>query len=121
MVVDPSSVNRETELKRPIRVDHTNFFKWLLKLIHSHMRVQQVVNDTDPLMWWNQHQSEFPHLVLGGRITNQSSHTLSLESSPARVPSRLVYTGLNVGLKHLKKETRLINERFESVMGECVI
>jgi hypothetical protein len=25
------------------------------------------------------------------------------------------------GLEHLKKETRLIDERFESVMGGCVI
>jgi hypothetical protein len=25
------------------------------------------------------------------------------------------------GLEHLKRETRLIDERFESVKGECVI
>jgi hypothetical protein len=35
--------------------------------------------------------------------------------------TRLTYTGLNGGLEHLKIETRLINERFPSVMGECVI
>ena len=35
--------------------------------------------------------------------------------------TRLVYTGLIGGLEHLKIETRLINERFASVMGECVI
>ena len=35
--------------------------------------------------------------------------------------TRLVYTGLNGGLEHLKIETRLIDERFASVMGECVI
>ena len=86
-----------------------------------------MVNDTDPLMWWKQHQSEFPHLVLGGRITSQSSHfvlgIITRKSSHVKTEgsTRLVYTGLNVGLKHLKKETRLINERFESVMGECVI
>ncbi len=34
MDVDPSSVNGETEL-------------------NAYMRVQQVANDTDPLMWWN--------------------------------------------------------------------
>ena len=34
---------------------------------------------------------------------------------------RLVSTGLREGLEHLKIETRLINERFTSVMGECVI
>jgi hypothetical protein len=33
----------------------------------------------------------------------------------------LTYTGLRVGLEHLKIETRLINERFASVMGEFVI
>jgi hypothetical protein len=34
----------------------------------------------------------------------------------------LVYTWLSGGLEHLKIETRLIiDERFESVMGECVI
>ncbi len=35
--------------------------------------------------------------------------------------TRLTYTGLCGGLEHLKIETRLINERFASVMGECVI
>ena len=35
--------------------------------------------------------------------------------------TRLTYTGLSGGLEHLKIETRLIDERFESVMGECVI
>jgi hypothetical protein len=34
--------------------------------------------------------------------------------------TRLVYTGLCGGLEHLKIETRLIDERFASVMGECV-
>ena len=32
-----------------------------------------------------------------------------------------VHTRLSEGLEHLKIETRLIDERFESVMGECVI
>ena len=35
--------------------------------------------------------------------------------------THLAYTGLGEGLEHLKIETRLINERFASVMGECVI
>ena len=35
--------------------------------------------------------------------------------------TRLVYTGLLGGLEHRKIETRLIDERFESVMGECEI
>ncbi len=35
--------------------------------------------------------------------------------------TRLVYAGLCGGLEHLKIETRLRDERFESVKGECVI
>ncbi len=31
------------------------------------------------------------------------------------------YTGLHGGLEHLKIETKLIDERFASVMGECVM
>jgi hypothetical protein len=34
--------------------------------------------------------------------------------------TRLVYTGFHGGLEHLKIETRLIYERFASVMGEYV-
>ena len=34
--------------------------------------------------------------------------------------TRLAYTGLVGGLEHLKIGTRLIDERFPSVMGECV-
>ena len=37
------------------------------------------------------------------------------------VSTRLVYTGLLGGLEHLKKETRLRDERSENVKGECVI
>ncbi len=33
----------------------------------------------------------------------------------------LTYTGLCGGLEHLKIETRLTDERFASVMGECEI
>ncbi len=33
--------------------------------------------------------------------------------------ARLTYTVLYGGLEHLKIETRLIDERFPSVMGEC--
>ena len=35
--------------------------------------------------------------------------------------TRLTYTGLRGELEHLKTKTRLIDERFASVMGECVI
>ena len=34
---------------------------------------------------------------------------------------RLTHTGWHGGLTHLRIETRLINERFASVMGACVI
>ncbi len=33
----------------------------------------------------------------------------------------LGYTGLCVGMEHLKIKTRLIDERFPRVMGECAI
>ena len=35
--------------------------------------------------------------------------------------TRLAYAGLCGGLEHVKIETRLMEERFESVTGECVI
>jgi hypothetical protein len=35
--------------------------------------------------------------------------------------TRLTYTGLFGELEHLKIKTRLIDEKFASVMGECVI
>ena len=28
--------------------------------LQVYMEVQQVTNDTDPLMWWKEHQQEFP-------------------------------------------------------------
>ena len=42
-------------------------------------------------------------------------------NAEAEGSTRLTYTGLCGGLEHLKIETRLIDERFVSVMGECVI
>ena len=63
MDVDPSSVNGETEL-------------------NAYMRVQQVANDTDPLMWWKQHQEEFP------RLTHMARQYLSVPGSSAS-PERL--------------------------------
>jgi hypothetical protein len=35
--------------------------------------------------------------------------------------THLAYTGLRGGLEHLKIGKRLIDERFASVIGECVI
>jgi hypothetical protein len=36
--------------------------------LQEYMKVQQVPNDTDPLMWWKQYPQEFPDLV---RMTRQ--------------------------------------------------
>ncbi len=63
MDVDPSSVNGETEL-------------------NAYMRMQQVVNDTDPLMWWKQHQEEFPCLA---RMTRQYLAVPASSASPERL------------------------------------
>ena len=63
MDVDPSSVNGETEL-------------------NAYMRVQQVANDTDPLMWWKQHQQELPRLV---RMARQYLAVPASSVSPERL------------------------------------
>ena len=63
MDVDPSSVNGETEL-------------------NAYMRVQQVANDTDPLMWWKQHQQEFPRLA---RMVRQYLSVPASSASPERL------------------------------------
>jgi hypothetical protein len=39
----------------------------------------------------------------------------------AEESTRLGYTGILGELEHLKIKTRLIDEKFASVMGECVI
>ncbi len=61
--VDPSSVNGETEL-------------------NAYIRVQQVAEDTDPLMWWKQYQQEFPRLA---RMTRQYLVVSVSSSSPERL------------------------------------
>ena len=43
------------------------------------------------------------------------------QENKAEGSTRLTYTGLRGELEHLKIETRLIDERFASVMGECEI
>ena len=61
--------------------------------LQAYMQVQQVSNDTDPLMWWNQHQQEFPDLV---RMTRQYLTVPVTSESPERFFSRvgLVQTDL---------------------------
>jgi hypothetical protein len=47
--------------------------------------------------------------------------TLKTDLPKAEGCTRHGYTAFRGGLEHLKIETRLINERLTSVMGECVI
>jgi hypothetical protein len=48
----------------------------------AYMEVQQVSNDTDPLMWWKPHQQEFPDL---DRMARQYLTVPSPESFFSRV------------------------------------
>jgi hypothetical protein len=59
----------------------------------TYMQVQQVTNDTDPLMWWKQHQQEFPDL---SRMARQYLTVPVTSESPERFFSRvgLVQTDL---------------------------
>ena len=70
----PFSVNGKTEL-------------------NACMRVQQVSNDTDPLMWWKQHQPEFPRLARLARqylaVSASSASAEKLFSSVGLVKSDL--------------------------------
>jgi hypothetical protein len=52
------------------------------------------------------------------RLTEHGDESLKGKTERSTL---LTYTVFRGGLEHLKIETRLINERFESVMGECVI
>ena len=87
MDVDPSSVNGETEL-------------------NAYMRVQQVANDTDPLMWWKQHQEEFPRLV---RMARQYLPVPASSASPERLFS-------SVGLVKSDLRGRLLDTTLIDVM-----
>jgi hypothetical protein len=44
---------------------------------------------------------------------------ITVMKDKAEGSTRLIYTGLSGELEHLKIKTRLIDERFESVIGEC--
>jgi hypothetical protein len=65
--------------------------------LQAYMQVQQVPNDTDPLMWWNQHQQEFPDLA---RMVRQDLAVPDTSASPERFFSRvgLVQTDLRGSL-----------------------
>ena len=76
-------------------MDHTDFFKWLLKLIHSIKR----------------------ELKIRRIYECRCDERLKPEVEES---TRLPYTGLLGKLEHLKIKTRLIDEMFVSVMGEYV-
>ena len=61
--------------------------------LQAYMQVQQVPNDTDPLMWWKQHQQEFPDLA---QMSRQYLAVPATSASPERFFSRvgLVQTDL---------------------------
>ena len=65
--------------------------------LQTYMQVQQVSNDTDPLMWWKQHQQEFPDLP---RMARQYLAVPATSASPERFFSRvgLVQTDLRGSL-----------------------
>jgi hypothetical protein len=52
----------------------------------AYVQVQQVPNDTDPLMWWKQYHQEFPDFV---RMTRQSLTVPATSVSPERFFSRV--------------------------------
>ena len=87
MDVDPSSVNGETE-------------------VNAYMRVQQVTNDTDPLMWWKEHQQEFPRL---SRMPRQYLSVPASSVSPERLFS-------SVGLVKSDLRGRLLDNTLIDVM-----
>ena len=87
MDVDPSSVGGQTNL-------------------HAYMRVQSVFNDTDPLMWWKQHQEEFPRLA---RMVRQYLAVSASSASPERLFS-------SVGLVKSDLWDRLLDTTLIDVM-----
>ncbi len=54
--------------------------------IQTYIQVQQVPNDTDPLMWWNQYHQEFPDLT---RMVRQYLEVPDTSVSPERFFSRV--------------------------------
>ena len=50
--------------------------------LQAYIQVQQVPNDTDPLMWWKKHQQELPDLT---RMTRQYLTVPATSESPERL------------------------------------
>ena len=74
--------------------------------LQAYMQVQQVTNDTDPLMWWKHHQQEFPDLV---RMPRQYLAVPATSASPERFFSR-------VGLVQTDLRGRLLDTTMIDVM-----
>jgi len=72
----------------------------------EYIQVQQVTNDTDPLMWWKQHHQEFPDLV---RMVRQYLTVPVTSVSPERFFSR-------VGLVQTDLRGRLLDTTMIDVM-----
>ena len=67
-----------------------------------------------------------PGIVSGRKGTARALHVQLRRcderlKTQAEESTRVSYTGLVEELEHLKIKTRLIDEKFASVMGECVI
>jgi len=79
----------------------------------EHIQVQQVPNDTDPLMWWKQHQEEFSDLT---RMDRQYLTVPVTSVSPERFFSRvglvksLVQTDLRGSLLDTTKQAEINKE-----------
>jgi hypothetical protein len=54
--------------------------------LQVYIQDQQVSDDTDPLMWWKQHQQEFPDL---DRMTGQYLTVPTTSVSPEKFFSRM--------------------------------
>ncbi len=74
--------------------------------LQVYMQVQQVPNDTDPLMWWKQYQQEFPDLT---RMTRQYLTVPATSASPERFFSR-------VGLVQTDLRGRLLDTTLNDLM-----
>ncbi len=74
--------------------------------LNTYTRVQQVPLDTDPLMWWKQHEQEFPHLT---RMSRQYLAVPATTPSPERLFS-------SVGLVKSDLWGRLLDSTLIDVM-----
>ena len=84
---------------RPISVDHTNFYKWILFIMNRYYESIKREIKIRPI-----YECRYDERL----------------KTKAEESTRLTYTGLLGELEHLKIMTRLTDEMFASVMGEYV-